>query len=354
MQLMPPEENRPFQLLQQVLEPGDQIRVIGSSLFRTNTRDIDIVVCNEALFAKLMFLKGQNPMLSPILMEEQAFNDIHNRMSFYQQCVAMKEDGRFVFGREYTTNKGICFNTESITTFRVYDRVTEAYRKLTQHGLQDDTAEFNRISLLDEARLQEAMYSHMVETIHPDVFNTIIRSNAVLAGGFFRDFILGKPPKDVDIFVLGGQQKWNGLCTQLGGLSGIKEMDFLSADQSTSGRVNVRKFLNRSGLTLDVIHYPFVQNPEHVVETFDFSVNMIWFDKETKVFKGSSQYDVKRIIDDIATRRINVGDNLWYRASPSPRRALERWERMVEAGFVADGTARDRYSDYIQQFFNGS
>jgi hypothetical protein len=59
---------------------------------------------------------------------------------------------------------------------------------------------------------------------------------------------------------------------------------------------------------------------------------------------GASPAD---ILEDIRLRRLIVGDNMWYRASPG--RALMRWQRFRRDGYVADAENAAKYSFYVKK-----
>jgi hypothetical protein len=114
---------------------------------------------------------------------------------------------------------------------------------------------------------------------------------------------------------------------------------------SALNNVNVRKF-NYEGFLIDSIYYLHVQRLEHVVDTFDFTINMLWFDPRDMMTKGSLVYNVDTILDHIVHKKLVVGDNLWYRASYM--RALKRYDRFRNEGYEIDDENRFKYIRYIK------
>jgi hypothetical protein len=182
------------------------------------------------------------------------------------------------------------------------------------------------------------------ERIGRDTLSTIASHGGIVAGGCFRDLLVGIDPKDVDVFVP-GDGEWDSLCSRLSETLG--EVDFAPSGK----RVNVRKFV--AGETvLDVIDYSFVSRKEHVVETFDFSANMLWLDPEDLEVKGSSRWSAGEVTAHIRGKKLKVGDNLWYRAGLA--RSLKRWQRFRGEGYEPEGEDLEKYREYVKTMKGGA
>jgi hypothetical protein len=151
-----------------------------------------------------------------------------------------------------------------------------------------------------------------------------------------RDLMAGKNVKDWDIFFV-NKEDWINFNEEM------KEYKIQFTD-SILKNITVEKFKIDDRL-IDSIYYPHVQHSEHIVDTFDFTINMLWYDPVDSEIKGSLKYDVDTIIDHIIDRKLVVGDNLWYRATYF--RALKRYDRFRNQGFTIDDENRLKYIRYI-------
>jgi hypothetical protein len=158
----------------------------------------------------------------------------------------------------------------------------------------------------------------------------------------------GRCPKDIDVFVPAGR-RWSELCENIAQV--LEEIDF---DKPAGSRVNLRKFRAKSrcpgheALVVDVIDYGFVHSAAHVVETFDFACNTLWWDPASRTgIQGGFALSAPEVVWHIRQRKLVVGNNLWYRASPG--RALMRWQRFRRDGYVADAENAAKYSFYVKK-----
>jgi hypothetical protein len=150
------------------------------------------------------------------------------------------------------------------------------------------------------------------------------------------------------VFVPAGGS-WDRLCEALSGF-----LEEVKIDCPPRKRLNLRKFKaisrcpRQENLVLDVIDYGFVHRPEHVVETFDFSANCMWWAPGSdRDIQGSAQYPPEEIVRHIRGKILKVGDNMWYKAGPF--RALSRWQRFRNDGYVADEETTKKYKEYVHQ-----
>ena len=171
----------------------------------------------------------------------------------------------------------------------------------------------------------------------PQGFLSILKGdNGILAGGCLRNIVSGKPVKDWDVFFV-NKEDWEDFNDQMKPF----EIQFTN---SNLAKVNVRKF-RIDDCNIDSIYYLHVQRLEYVVDTFDFTINMLWYDPNDEEIKGSLKYSADEIISHIEDKRLIVGDNLWYRASFF--RALKRYDRFRNEGYKIDEENIEKYKRYI-------
>jgi hypothetical protein len=323
------------------LDPG-RLRIAGSAVTRyEKCRDVDVFTDSHAAFAELLH-RGSAVGIHPTLLQFPV-EELQDRMSFCQCCVASGVDGSLSFGRSYTEDLNLRFNLESVSAFPSLLAIGHAIKKLRARGFVLPGGEWSRVVVSLHQDLVHL--SHLVQCEVGEALTEVLaQSSAVIAGGYFRDALMGRRPKDVDVFCYGGAEKWGALCSGILAL-GLEEVQF---EIPPGKRVNLRKFRRADGLELDVIDYGFVHRAEHVVETFDFSINMLWYDPLACTIRGSSKWDPTEIVRHIVKRELHVGDNLWYRAGQ--RRAIKRWARFRKDGFVADGENVGMYRNYVRMF----
>jgi hypothetical protein len=227
--------------------------------------------------------------------------------------------------------------------------------KLTNHGFQLYKVEEWKIlyyiqvmkgkpQVDKDLTLSEIAIVQLGETLS----QMIADENGIVAGGYFRDIINNKQPKDMDIFIP-SSGNWESLCNDLSDI--LEEIDFLPSGQK-SRNVNLRKFkLPNSNTVLDVISYNFVTNKEHIVETFDFSINCLWSNlRKASSINGGLNYTAEEIISHITDKKLIVGGNMWFKAGTG--RALMRWERFRKEGYIADAENCAKYSRYVKMINN--
>jgi hypothetical protein len=261
--------------------------------------------------------------------------------------------GEVTYGREYVDDQRLVFNPASRLAFPDLREVVRSSRKLCEkHGFVMEGSS-------EKLRAQLQLHNHVSslaeiarETLTDRVVELIAAQGAVIAGGFFRDEVDGRTPKDIDVFVPAGRG-WETLCRGLA--SWMEEVEF---EKPIGTRVNLRKFRSRNHvaripghemLVVDVIDYGFVHEPEHIVETFDFLCNTLWWDpRQGSTMHGGFGRSAKEVVESIRDRRLIVGDNLWYKAGLY--RALKRWQRFRADGYVADAENTRKYSEYVKMF----
>ena len=332
--------------------PVGAVKVFGSALLNPKTAaDIDIAVPDDDTSTMAYLLNvAEAHGIHPIQVPRCLFDDLHNRLSWKNLCATVDPRlGIVIFGREYDDGDRLVFNPASRTAFPDLREVVRSAKKLTEkHGYRLEASERLRATLQlngNPSSLADLAYVALTDQI----VHILAAFGAIVAGGFFRDEVDGRPPKDIDVFVPAGRD-WSGLCFELS--TWLEEVEF---EKPEGKRVNLRKFRARSHvpghemLVIDVIDYGFVHEPEHVVETFDFLCNTLWWDPQ----RGSTVYGgfgrtPGEVIQCIRDRRLIVGDNLWYKAGLY--RALKRWQRFRADGYVADADNTKKYSDYVKMF----
>ena len=337
------------------LDPAS-IRVVGSALLGRDHNDVDVVVEDGSIAASVLLARGKALGVHPLIVSREFLDSIQDLMTWRNCCVAATPDGMLVTGRPHLKHEQrLVFNPASLCLFHNWGQITRSGAKLEQRGFILTEVEKHRVALhhsLHRRRLDQAL-EHLGEiverTLGDAVLDLLDEHSAVVAGGFLRDELDGRAPKDLDVFIP-ARCDWTGLCDKLLG-AGLREIQF---NIPPGGRVNLRKFVSQSdafghdNLVLDVIDYGFIQRREHVVETFDFAQNMLWFNPSNRRVRGSSRHDAAAVVRYIQERQLVVGDNLWYRAGMA--RALKRWQRFVRDGYVADPENIAKYRAYLSLF----
>ena len=103
-------------------------------------------------------------------------------------------------------------------------------------------------------------------------------TGSVVAGGAVRDYLLGQPPKDIDIFfdvqMHSSKEDWSGF-----GPLGLDK----AAEYDAMNSIAVVQRATFNGLQVDAIGLCLEAGPvtgERVVATFDFGLTRCWYDGE--------------------------------------------------------------------------
>jgi hypothetical protein len=332
------------------LQPGSA-KIFGSSLwFTERVGDIDIAVPDDddATFAYLLNIAPAFN-LHPVRMARWLYDDLHNRLSWKNMCGTQDaRTGEVTLSKDYVHSDFLQFNPASRKAFPDFAEARRAAKKMEERGYRVPDSEKARASLHLTGSLSN-LETLAREALTEEVVWLIAGHDAAVAGGFFRDEVDGRPPKDIDVFVP-ADHKWEQLCDDL-----AKIMEEVEFEKPEGKRVNLRKFRARSRcpghemLVIDVIDYGFVHSSAHVVETFDFSCNTLWWSPALRRgIQGGFGLEAADVVRHIRERKLVVGDNLWYRAGLY--RALKRWQRFRGDGYVADAANTAKYSEYVRLF----
>lgn len=333
--------------------PVGSAKIFGSALTHPETAgDVDIAVCEIRTYDISALLHASIGTRVHVLpLPPDTFHDLHNVLSWKNCLVTATSDGHLTYGDEYLDGAELHFNPRSRAAFPSFRSAVKAATKMAARGYDVPASERARASVI-LAHHHEALDTLVREALGEDVVHLLAAHGAVVAGGFLRDEIDGRPPKDLDVFVPAGGD-WEGLCGEIGGA--LEEVDFEKPEGRK--RVNLRKFAAKSRcpgherLIVDVIDYGFVHEGAHVVETFDFAHNMLWWDPAGGAVRGSKDHDAGAVVRSIRERKLVVGNNLWYRASAG--RAMKRWQRFRRDGYVADAKNIELYSSYVKELMMG-
>lgn len=329
--------------------PAGRARVAGSAVMtHGGHNDLDVFVedHDDATFSRLLLAAASSKMqrIHPVRIPSGYLENLQNHMSWQNCALIGNQDGTIVEGDDYVPTGGLVFNPASKPVFPSSRSALKAADKLVQRGYHLSSAEKARCELHLEGHTQ-CLATIARHSLGHTVTSSLIKHGAIVAGGFLRDEIDAKRAKDIDIFVPSSGD-WAGLCEELSCTLG--EVVF---NAPPGKRVNLRKFKAAShvhgheDLILDVIDYGFVHEKKHVVETFDFQHNMLWWDPASGGVEGSLTHSAGDILHLIRTRKLIVGDNLWYRSSHT--RSIRRWARFRAEGYVADELNIAKYSDYV-------
>jgi hypothetical protein len=184
--------------------------------------------------------------------------------------------------------------------------------------------------------IKNDIISPMKSALCQGFLKVLQKNNGILGGGCLRDIINRKKVKDWDVFFV-TKEDWENFNSEM------KKYE-ITFTNSKLDKVNVRKFKIDKCL-IDSIYYLHVQRVEHVVETFDFTINMLWYNPKDNQLHGTMEYSAEEIINQIISKQLIVGDNLWYRASFF--RALKRYDRFRQEGYTIDQINIDKYKRYI-------
>jgi hypothetical protein len=326
--------------------PNDSVRIFGSStITESGWGDIDVAATAGEVFALLLH-KAMNydgtPGIHPVIMSKEQILDLHNLMSWKEFGRTIAPNGEVFTSDDFNSGHELHFNPRSQFLFNSASAALRNAHKLEKRQVV--------LPKIEEAKCRaclqhspKAIVDVLELTLEPWIMKLLEENKATIAGGFLRDTLFGKVPKDLDIFVVNGGD-WEGLCNKLA--QKLKEVDFRNGKER--GRINLRKFAY-NGITLDVIEYGFVWRKEDVVQTFDFFHNMLWYDPAIpgKLFGKDSLNDAKSIIYINLKKQLIVGDNLWFKASLT--RAIYRWNRFRKEGYVPDEANRLKYSNYVKE-----
>ena len=325
--------------------PEGTAKIFGSALREGPRGDIDVAVrlCDNSNWSYLLYSSGF-ARIHPVRLPDAVYDDLHNLLSWKNCCATSDLRGNVTRGMDYDPSKVMRFNPSSRRAFPDFASVVKAAKKMEKVGYVIPPSEKARaeLHLMGHA---ESLVKVAREALTDPVVWLLAGRGAVVAGGFFRDEVDGRSPKDIDVFVPAGRG-WHELCEELKEV--LEEVEF---EIPEGKRVNLRKFRARSAapghemLVVDVIDYGFVHEAAHVVETFDFSCNCLWWEPGQTEIHGGFGRTAAEVIGDIRNRKLIVGNNLWYKASLG--RALTRWQRFRRDGYTADAENIALYSQYV-------
>lgn len=103
---------------------------------------------------------------------------------------------------------------------------------------------------------------------------------AIIAGGAVRDYLLGVPPKDIDVFIPASAWKLDD--SGIGpdpryGLARIDAVHERKVEYEALTDVNLVSRGTIEGFTVDLVELNYDFDGESLVKTFDFGINRCWF-----------------------------------------------------------------------------
>lgn len=121
----------------------------------------------------------------------------------------------------------------------------------------------------------------------PDLWNRILArfpSGAIIAGGAVRDYLLGVPPKDIDVFLpASAWQTPASSDNEFGIMSdpryGLGRIDAIHERQAEYEALTHVEMVSRGtieGFTVDLVEITDDFDGESLVKTFDFGINRCW------------------------------------------------------------------------------
>jgi hypothetical protein len=299
---------------------------IGGSFVTENNIDSDFdIFCEKSDFAELLF-HSKKTKIHPSIVPD--INNLHNRLTFHNSFLI---DGN---GNEYKSDKfvnssGLIFNEKSILQWG-QKAANNLLNKMLKRG-------FN-ISDYEKARFDVCINQKLDNFFDPEILELIKNKgdSVIIAGGVLRDLVLGKRNKDIDIFV-----------------SDIAVFNMLALEVSHKykllgnfERVDARivKFI-KDEKEYDLVYYRFGNKYSHLVDTFDYTVNMLWFNPNTNKILGPSFLPVNPILIHINEKKLVLGP--FFSFNISVKRTLHRWVKFNKQGFKADDSTLDKIKDII-------
>jgi hypothetical protein len=328
--------------------PNGTAKIFGSALRSGPCGDIDVAIrfTDQSNWSYLLY-NAEPVGIHPVRLSDTVYDNLHNFLSWKNCCATADMDGSITYGRDYVSSSILQFNPLSRKAFPNFSSAVKSAIKMEKSGFSIPSSEKARAEFHLTGN-PDSLVKIVREALTDQVVYLLASHGAVVAGGFFRDEVDGRCPKDIDVFIP-AYRGWKELCEEL-----KKELEEIEFNIPAGKRVNLRKFRAKSAvpghemLVIDVIDYGFVHEPAHVVETFDFSCNTLWWQPGRAEMCGGFGRSVDEVIADIRERRLIVGDNMWYRAGLY--RSLKRWQRFRGDGYVADDVNVKKYADYVKLF----
>lgn len=160
-----------------------------------------------------------------------------------------------------------------------------------------------------------------------DVLITKMRAagflNTIIAGGFLRDFALGVPPKDIDVFIESSPYGSEYLGRRIAEALGIEPIEVtLQCELSYLGNNEADRIFaagELDGLPVQIIELAPGINPAGRVPRFDFGLCQIWMDENGVHFTDAFDRDV-------AGRTLTL---CYAESQEEHDRSMRRYERLT-------------------------
>lgn len=159
----------------------------------------------------------------------------------------------------------------------------------------------------------------MLEELY--VLNTLLKGKATIAGGCFKDILLDKEPKDIDIFLIDDKEST---------LKFVKEVvsDFTGIEPIIDD-FGVIKYSMYTIIPAKIVKgRKLFGVPSSLLSTFDFNIAKLYLDEYNNISTIDSE-DINIILDDIENKRYCV---TLYTGHED--RTHKRIERYREYGFI--------------------
>jgi hypothetical protein len=121
------------------------VKIIGSSLIKSDYNDIDIFTDDQWLFSKLLFIGGG---LHPTLIKPILFPDVHQISSFYNFCLSADMDGTIRKSEHFVEGNELEFNISSVIYFRDPKTIKKHLKKLLERGYTIDETQRAKMSIV--------------------------------------------------------------------------------------------------------------------------------------------------------------------------------------------------------------
>jgi hypothetical protein len=164
-----------------------------------------------------------------------------------------------------------------------------------------------------------------------EVINLFKKYDCIIAGGFIRDLVLDEDPKDIDIFLY-NRTNFKNLTNFLENFDFKAGKKFLSENNEN---MEVVKYTYQD-YDIDVIYLP-LSDKKHIIESFDFTINMIYYDFKKDDIKISPNYDVVKAII-----RKELIPNTGMIIISNVENIIKRYQKFLDKGYtISEGDFDD-------------
>lgn len=153
---------------------------------------------------------------------------------------------------------------------------------------------------------EKIIIKKLKKTIGKLLYNLIQEYDCIIAGGCIRDIILGKKPKDIDIFFISSQKYYNFMTTLRNVHKILPSLDYPEVNKVAE--VFHVKAEKNIPIDVDLVLYNESSLSE-ITKNFDVSINMLYFYKGKINGQPELNFSAEFIINQIKNREMSIGGN---------------------------------------------